>query len=298
MADGQTLTVHLLGGFRIATGHEKVTGLDQARLQRLLVYLLLHRRAPRSRQQIAFTLWPDTPDEQALKNLRTLLTRLRQALPDVDRFLDISTYALRWRLDSPFSLDVADFEAACARKPQTSAGTRPRQSLRWRQQSICMAETCCLAGTTSGSRLSASGCARRTWTRLERLAALLEERHQHKEALGYAQRLVRADPLHEAVYRQLMLLHLAMGDRASALRVYHTCATILRHELGVDPGPATQAVYQRVLTIDAGQVGPARHQSAPAGSSHHGCHGRSPGGMGDSAAHLAHGSGRARRRWC
>ena len=56
MADGQTLTVHLLGGFRIATGHEKVTGLDQARLQRLLVYLLLHRRAPRSRQQIAFTL--------------------------------------------------------------------------------------------------------------------------------------------------------------------------------------------------------------------------------------------------
>ena len=97
---------------------------------------------------------------------------------------------------------------------------------------------------------------------LERLAALLEERHKYKEALRYAQRLVRADPLHEAVYRQLMLLHLAMGDRASALRVYHTCATILRHELGVDPGPATQAVYQRVLTIDAGQVGRVS-QSAP-----------------------------------
>ena len=101
MADGQTLTVHLLGGFRIATGQEKVAGLDQARLQRLLVYLLLHRRAPRSRQQIAFTLWPDTPDEQALKNLRTLLTRLRQALPDVDRFLDISSQcpAARHSLD-------------------------------------------------------------------------------------------------------------------------------------------------------------------------------------------------------
>ena len=39
-------------------------------------------------------------------------SRLRQALPDVDRFLDTSTYALRWRLDSPFSLDVADFEAS------------------------------------------------------------------------------------------------------------------------------------------------------------------------------------------
>ena len=105
---------------------------------------------------------------------------------------------------------------------------------------------------------------------LERLAALLEERHKYKEALGYAQRLVRADPLHEAVYRQLMQLHLALGDRASALRVYHTCATILRHELGVDPGPATQAVYQRVLTIDSGPpkpaVGPALPPQATAGA--------------------------------
>ena len=42
MADSQTLTVHLLGGFRIATGHEKVTGLDQARLQRLLALSLIH----------------------------------------------------------------------------------------------------------------------------------------------------------------------------------------------------------------------------------------------------------------
>jgi hypothetical protein len=86
---------------------------------------------------------------------------------------------------------------------------------------------------------------------LERLAALLEQRRSYRQALDYAQRLVRADPLHEAVYRQLMALHLALGDRASALRVYHTCASILRHELGVDPSPATQAVYQRVLMVDA-----------------------------------------------
>ena len=134
MADGQTLTVHLLGGFRIATGQEKVAGLDQARLQRLLVYLLLHRRAPRSRQQIAFTLWPDTPDEQALKNLRTLLTRLRQALPDVDRFLDTSPYALRWRQDAPFDLDVADFEAALR-------GSRSRRAARRSAEAIAALET-------------------------------------------------------------------------------------------------------------------------------------------------------------
>ncbi len=262
MADGQTLTVHLLGGFRIATGHEKVTGLDQARLQRLLAYLLLHRRAPRSRQQIAFTLWPDTPDEQALKNLRTLLTRLRQALPDVDRFLDTSTYALRWRLDSPFSLDVADFEAACAQAADQRR--HPAEAIAALETAVRLYGGDLLPGWYDEWLAPERERLRQAYLdTLERLAALLEEKHHHKEALGYAQRLVRADPLHEAVYRQLMLLHLALGDRASALRVYHTCATILRHELGVDPGPATQAVYQRVLTIDSGPPQPAAGPTLP-----------------------------------
>ncbi len=66
------------------------------------------------RQQIAFTLWPDTNEEQALKNLRTLLTRLRQTQPELDRFLEVGVYALHWRPDAPCSLDVAGFEAACA----------------------------------------------------------------------------------------------------------------------------------------------------------------------------------------
>ncbi|MFO7634640.1 MAG: hypothetical protein R6W76_18975, partial [Caldilinea sp.] len=62
---------------------------DQPRLQRLLVYLLLHRRHPRPRQQIAFTLWADINEKQALKNLRTLLTRLRQTVPELGQYVEV-----------------------------------------------------------------------------------------------------------------------------------------------------------------------------------------------------------------
>ena len=113
MQDSPSLDIQLLGAFRIVAGDAPLR-LDQPRLQRLLVYLLLHRLHPRSRQQVAFTLWPDTNEEQALKNLRTLLTRLRQSLPDLDRYLETSTYALHWRPDAPCHLDVASFEDACA----------------------------------------------------------------------------------------------------------------------------------------------------------------------------------------
>jgi DNA-binding SARP family transcriptional activator len=87
---------------------------SEQRMQRLLVYLLLHRHHPRPHQQIAFALWPDTNEEQALKNLRTLLTCLRQSLPDLDRYLKTSIYALQWQQDAPCDLDVASFEDACA----------------------------------------------------------------------------------------------------------------------------------------------------------------------------------------
>ena len=82
MIDGQTLTVHLLGGFRIMAGHDGVAGLNHARLQELLAYLLLHRQRPIARQHLAFLFWPDSTEEQARTNLRTLWHRLRRTLPD------------------------------------------------------------------------------------------------------------------------------------------------------------------------------------------------------------------------
>src|SRR5262249_15850623 len=69
----------------------------------------------RTRAQLAFHLSPDTTESQAHANLRTLLHRLRQALPDADRFLHVDAQAVQWRSDAPTTLDVADFERALAR---------------------------------------------------------------------------------------------------------------------------------------------------------------------------------------
>jgi hypothetical protein len=41
MQDGGTLIIHLLGGFRTASADHGVIGLEYARLQELLAYLLL-----------------------------------------------------------------------------------------------------------------------------------------------------------------------------------------------------------------------------------------------------------------
>ena len=76
---------------------------------------------------------------------------------------------------------------------------------------------------------------------------MLEQKGDYEAAIHNAQRLLLHDPLHETTYRHLIHLHALNNDRAGALRLYHTCTTILRRELDVEPSAATLAVYEQLL---------------------------------------------------
>ena len=108
------LHFRLLGGFDLTYGDEPVATINTPRLQSLLAYLVLHCDAPQPRQQLAFLLWPDSSEAQARTNLRKLIYQLRQALPRADAYLCATVNTLQWRVDAPFTLDVADFENALA----------------------------------------------------------------------------------------------------------------------------------------------------------------------------------------
>src|SRR5262249_29628382 len=110
------------GGFGLTADNAPLTTLDSPRLQALLAYLLLQRNTPHARTHLAFQLWPDTTDTQAHANLRTLLHRLRQALPDADQFLHVDAQRVQWRSDAPARLDVAEFERALAQAAAEQAG--------------------------------------------------------------------------------------------------------------------------------------------------------------------------------
>ena len=70
-------------------------------------------------------------------------------------------------------------------------------------------------------------------------------------ALGPAERAARslmdAAPFNETGYRVLMETLETRGNRAEALLVYDRLKRLLRQELGVDPSPALQEVYLRLL---------------------------------------------------
>jgi DNA-binding SARP family transcriptional activator len=75
---------------------------------------------PSPRQQIAFSLWPDSTERQAFTNLRGLLFDLRRALPHAEHFLKANTLSLNWRNEAAFTLDVAEVEQALQQLEQTN----------------------------------------------------------------------------------------------------------------------------------------------------------------------------------
>ena len=115
------LNIRLLGTFRLVYGDQTLTSIQAARLQALLPYLLLHRDAPQSRQHIAFLLYPDSAEAQARTNLRNLIHLLRRALPDADHFLLSDAQILQWNSNSPFTLDVDEFQKAVATASSSTA---------------------------------------------------------------------------------------------------------------------------------------------------------------------------------
>src|ERR1051326_8037699 len=94
------LRVQLLGGFNLVYNNVPIAGVNSARLQSLLAYLILHADALQLRQHLAFLLWPDTTEPQARNNLRQFLYQLRQALPNSDRFLMADANTVCWKTDA------------------------------------------------------------------------------------------------------------------------------------------------------------------------------------------------------
>ncbi|MCA9949692.1 MAG: hypothetical protein KDE48_08610, partial [Anaerolineales bacterium] len=91
---------------------------------------------------------------------------------------------------------------------------------------------------------------------LNQLINLYNQQAQYQEALRYARQLLQIMPWHEEVHCHVMLLLAKTGQRAAALKQFEDCRQILVAELGIEPMPATVALYER---IQAAREQPVHH---------------------------------------
>jgi predicted ATPase/DNA-binding SARP family transcriptional activator len=238
------LAIRLLGGFGVTIGARVVTTEEwQLQKARSLVKLLALAPDQRlTRDQILEDLWPDFAPEAAVNNLYRTLNAARQVLaPELPLRLRGGLLALDAR--GPLTIDVVAFEraAAAARGATDPAAYEAALALyggellpedRYEDWAAARRET--LRETYHGLLLAVAG--------------LYEARGETEATLGSLQRLIAADPAHEAAHTALMRVYARTGQRGQAIRQYQALRAALARELDAEPEPATRHLYGDIVT--------------------------------------------------
>jgi DNA-binding SARP family transcriptional activator len=249
------LRIYLTGQVRIEAGGTLVGERQfpgrQGRL--LFAYLVCERRRPVSRDELGEAVWPGQQPsawEIALSALVSKLRRQLQSLGLPAGSATISSYSGRYQLHLPSETWV-DVEAAVHALDEAEGRLRLGDLQRaWGAANVvvAIARRPFLAGEEG------------IWvdvrrTRLQDLLVrgldcLAETSLQSGEAtlaIQYAAEAVAREPFRETGYERLMRAHAVVGNRAEALLVYERCRKVLAEEVGADPSPALQSLYQRLL---------------------------------------------------
>ncbi|MBX3052054.1 MAG: tetratricopeptide repeat protein [Caldilineaceae bacterium] len=260
MAKGVTaqLTIRLLGTVSIELGGEPLAGLPSRKAEALLIYLACHPR-PLPREFLAELFWDDRPQEQALANLRSILSSLRRGLAP---FLTITRQTIAFRHDSNTWLDLNAFTAALE-------ASQAHSHFRLEE---CVS---CRNGLESAVRLYRGGFLqgfvidesrgfeewvtivheqthRQVLGALHQLANVYARQGSYAQSQQHALRQIELESYREEAHRQLMLALVRSGQRSAALAQYESCRRILNEELGVEPAAETRSLYQRIRS--AGQT--------------------------------------------
>lgn len=220
------------------------------RIGRLLfVYLVLNRTRDVAADELVEALWSDAAPPGADATLRTLVSKLRRALGT-----EVLGRGGAYRLSLPGDTQI-DLEAAL--------------------DAIHRAETAVATGDWPrawGPSQVALFTARRGFLPDEQAPWIERQRHELAEielrarecyaasCLGIggielpgaertARRLVEREPFRESAYRILMSALAASGNVADALRVYDRLSSLLRDELGVNPGPQSRELHRELLRL-------------------------------------------------
>lgn len=247
----------LRGGIEVETGH--------ARQRAVLAVLLVSVNQAVAVDRLVERVWGASPPAAARSILYGYVSRLRQALADVDAPGGASILARRsggYVIEAdPDLVDMHRFRrlAAAAR----AAGDDDETATAMFRAALAL-----WRGTPFGDGKSAWLQAIRKGLETERVNALIECHEaelrlgRHAELLDELDALAQAQPLNEVAARSRILALYRSGRQADALTAFRDLRRDLSDAIGVDPSPESHDLHLRILRSDPSLTAtqaPGRH---------------------------------------
>jgi predicted ATPase/DNA-binding SARP family transcriptional activator len=259
------LRLAFLGGLSVQRGRKPVVDLKSHKARALLCYLALSDQ-PQTRPMLAGLLWGDMPESNALMNLRKALSQLRQQVGD---HLKITRQSVTFNRAAPHAIDVLTLQEAAG---QIKKIDRINSVLLIRlEQAIALYQGDFLEGfyIRDAPEFEAWYLGKRAYFRelaLQLMHVVASEhanQGRYTSAIEFTRQLLRLEPWSEGAHRQMMQLLALSGGRALALKQYETLCQVLDRELGVEPEPESQKLYEDIR--DGRLQGEPSQQAASSG---------------------------------
>lgn len=232
MSDTESIRLKMLGGWDLSQDGDSL--LIGERQQRLVAALAIYGK--RRRSFLSGLLWPECSEAHAMGSLRAAVFAAARRLPglllcaghdlSLGGTVEVDLHRLRTAL-----LEVASGHPAAIGEWFTSsshADLLPGWYDDW-----VVAEQ----GRVQNCYLNAA----------ERLAQLALDRSDRFEAVQLARTILEIDPTRESAVQILVEAYMAMGNEATALKVYLDYTRALEDELGVHPTPRIRHLVAPLL---------------------------------------------------
>src|SRR4051794_32871806 len=250
------MKLRLLGPLEVrgAGGPLALGGVQQ---RAVLAMLTLRLNEVVSTDFLVDGLWEEQPPPSAVNIVQGYISRLRKIMP-ADNALDPEGGAVLLRRGpgyllehDPEQVDWYRFQRLVREGAQT-LGPAPGRAAGMLREAL---------GLWRGQPLAEFADAPFVQTEIPRLEqqrlTALQARAEadlalggHAELIGELEALVAEHPLHEGLYRLLMLSLYRCGRQAEALEAYRRGRHILVEELGLEPGRALRELEAAILTQD------------------------------------------------
>jgi DNA-binding SARP family transcriptional activator/class 3 adenylate cyclase/tetratricopeptide (TPR) repeat protein len=243
----------ILGPLEVLDGDRPVP-LPRGRGRALLALLVLRADEVVSTDRLIDWLWGETPPPTAITALHGLVSTLRKRLEPARGAGEAPAIIETRPPGYVLAIDRGEVDAHRFRRllEEVAGAPAPERAAKLRTA----------LGLWRGSALADfmyEPFAQTEIAVLEELRmAAIEERidadlalGRHAELVGELKDLTAEQPLRERLRGQLMLALYRSGRQAEALEIYRTTRRVLVEELGIEPGPALQALEQAILRQDA-----------------------------------------------
>jgi DNA-binding SARP family transcriptional activator len=206
--------------------------------QRLVAFVALHPH-PVLRPYVAGSLWPDTADERASANLRSVLWRLHRI---GIRVIEAADQQLRLHAEVPVDLREAE---TLVRRALDDDRAEEFDLDPW------LLSRDLLPDWYDDWVLVERECFRQVRLRaLDALCDHLTRAGRLREALEAGLLSMAAEPLRESAHRALIRVHLADGNAGEAIRQYRLCSSLLRERLGIEPSDRMKELIGSVAATE------------------------------------------------